>query len=94
VLQQHQFCHEWHWELTIVSNLQKLEEDIRAGYGYAISDGSFQEGKGAAAWIIEGHTNDNQIIGKCFSLSADNGHSSFRSELAGLYATLLMVAHL
>jgi len=27
-LQQHQFCCKWHWELTIVSNLQNLKEDI------------------------------------------------------------------
>jgi len=37
-----------------VGNLQELKGNIYAGEGYAVSDGSFQTGRGAAAWIIEG----------------------------------------
>jgi len=50
-LQQHQFCHKWQWELTVIGNLPELMVDIQAGQGYAISDGSFQEGKGTAACL-------------------------------------------
>jgi len=42
-LQQHPFCHEWHWELTVVSDLQEVVADICIGKGYMVSDNSFQE---------------------------------------------------
>jgi len=91
-LAQHQYGQEWKWELTIVGNLQSLLEDILNGQGYAVSNGSFQAGRGAAAWIIEGRTNQNRIVGKCFSPSSDDGHSSFRSKLAGVYAMLFTLS--
>jgi len=91
---QHQFGWEWKWELTIIGNLQLLLEDICNGYGYAVSNGLFQTGQGAAAWIIEGQTNHNRILGKCFSPSSDDGHSSFQSELAGIYTALFTISML
>ncbi len=89
---QHQYGREWKWELTVTGNLQLLIEDICDGNRYAVSDGSFRDGRGAAAWIIEGRTNQNRIVGKCFSPSSNDGHSSFRSELAGVYATLFTIS--
>jgi len=53
-LQTQPFHCMWHWEVTFVSNLQQLLDDILAGEGYAVSDSSFQLGKGAATWIVEG----------------------------------------
>jgi len=43
-LAQHHYGQEWKWELTIVGNLQLLLEDVQNGYGYAVSNGSFQAG--------------------------------------------------
>jgi len=94
LLQQHKFVHEWSWELMIVGNLQELLEDIRTGNGFSVSDGSFEAGRGAAAWVIEGKTNENQLLGKCLSPGADDCHSSFRSELARIYAILFTVSML
>jgi len=91
-LLQNSFVQEWDWELVVVGSLQDLTADIQAGEGYAVSDGSFQTWRGAAAWIIEGRNQTNQIIGKCNSPSDDDGHSSFRSKLAGLFATLLTLS--
>jgi len=68
-LLQHHFGREWLWELTVIGNLHKLIEDIQRGQGYAVSDGSFQLGKGAAAWIIEGSNGNNQLIGTALSPS-------------------------
>jgi len=78
--------------LVVVGNLQELIANIHAGEGYAVSDGPFQTGKGTAAWIIEGQNQTNRIIGKCNSLSDEDGHSSFRSKLAGIFATMLMLS--
>jgi len=75
-----------------VGNLQELEEDIYAGAGYAVSNGSFQTGRGAAVSIIEGHTHTNRIIGQCYSPSDTDGHSSFHSELAGIFSTLFKLS--
>jgi len=58
-----------------------------------VSDSSFQAGRGAAAWIIKGRSNNNRIIGTCLSPSSEDGHSSFQSKLAGLYATLFTISH-
>jgi len=74
-LVQHQFCRDWQWELMVIGNLNKLMEEIRNGQGYVVSDGSFQAGRGAAAWIIEGRLNNNRIIGTCLSPSSKDGHS-------------------
>jgi len=91
-LQQHPFVQEWAWELVVVGSLWELKADIQAGEGYVVSDGSFQTGKGAAAWIIEGQNQTNWIIGKCNSPSDEDGHSSFCSKLAGIFATLLTLS--
>jgi len=88
LLQQHTFVHDWCWELTIVGNLQELMDDIQAGNSFSVSDSSFQVGRGTAAWIIEGKTNENQLLEKCLSSGNDNGHSSFQSKLAGIYTIL------
>jgi len=93
-LQQQQFAHEWSWELTIVGNLQELLEDVRTGNGFSVSNRSFEAGRGAAAWIIKGKTNENHLLGKCLCPGADDSHSSFRSKLAGIYAILLTVTTL
>jgi len=45
-----------------------------------------------AAWIIEGTTNTNRLIGQGISPSNEAGHSSFRSELASIHAILLTVS--
>jgi len=74
---QHHFGREWLWELTVIGDLHKLVEDIKRGHGFAVSDGSFQSGKGAAAWIIKGHNGNNQLIGTVLSPSDEDSHSSF-----------------
>jgi len=82
------FYQEWNWEIVIVSNLQDLLKSIKAGKGYSVSNGSFQSGRGAAAWIIKGHGNTNWLLGTCHCPSNADQHSSFQSKLAGIYATL------
>jgi len=88
MLIQHPFVQTWHWEILVIGNLTQLLQDLQLGKGYAVSDGSFQAGKGAAAWIIEGMNNTNCIISTGLSPSNEEGHSSFCSELAGIYAIL------
>jgi hypothetical protein len=54
-----------------------------------VSDGSFKDSYGTAAWIIKGSGGDNPL---CPGL--ENDHSSYRSKLAGIYAIITVVNHL
>jgi len=87
-LHNHPFAQIWHWEITAVGNLTQLVEDIITGCGFAMSDGWYQAWSGAAAWIIKWHDSQNWLVGMCFSPSNADGHSSFRSKLAGIYMIL------
>jgi len=93
-LQTQPFYQIWHWEVIVVGNLSLLMDAILAGESYAVSNGSFQLGKGATAWIVEGCNNTNQIIGTCLSPSDGKGHSSFCSKLAGIYAIMFTLFHM
>jgi len=88
VLKEHSFTCTWHWEVIVIDNLSMLVDDILLGKGYVVSNGSFQAGCSAAAWIIEGHDNCNRLSGMCLSPSNAEGHSLFRNELASIYAML------
>jgi len=70
-----------------------LQQELLEGQGFAVSDGSYRLGSGAAAWILEGTTSHNCIRGECFVPGYDNDHSSFCSELLGLYSLLLFLHH-
>jgi predicted RNA-binding Zn-ribbon protein involved in translation (DUF1610 family) len=64
------------------------QEDIRA-----VSDGSFKDRHGTAAWIL--HVSDSCIIkGKCITPGDPECQSAFRSELAGLYGIAATVRYL
>jgi hypothetical protein len=73
-------------------NCDQLLSCIRDGSAKAISDGSYKEGVGSAAWVIT--TND---FSPCMSSSVippgdAAEQSSYRSKLCGLY-TILLILH-
>jgi len=41
-------------QIQVTSSLTEIWGDIKENQGFVVSDGSFQENVGAAAWIIEG----------------------------------------
>jgi len=59
--------------------LSTLKKDLKESHG------SYQDKSGATAWIIEGKTSQNCIIGTMITPGGPNAQSSFCSELAGLY---------
>jgi len=50
-----------------------------------VSDGSFQDQQGAAAWTIEGYDKNNQIIGKGSTPGLQLDQSAYCSELFSLW---------
>jgi hypothetical protein len=60
----------------------------------AVSDGSFKNCYGTAAWVLSCPLSPQQITGQVVVPGAAHDHSSYRSELAGVYAALLVVSRL
>lgn len=60
----------------------------------AVSDGSFKDQYGTAAWIIEGCDHCGKIVGKCIAPGGPQGHSPYWGKWMGFYATMLFVNNL
>jgi len=88
-----QFAIDWEVNFHIIGNWEELTREVIQGRGYAVSNGSFKTHQGAAAWIIEGSSSANRVIGECFAPGTDDDHSSFRSKLAGIYTCPLFIYH-
>jgi hypothetical protein len=58
---------------------------------YAISDGSYKDTYGTAAWLIKGIAGVNTISGCILYPGIDEDHSSYRSELSGICALVSVV---
>jgi len=83
-----QMAWDWHLQLQTVSSLSELKTNIRNGHGYIVSDGSYCTVAGAAAWNIKGCSANSWVIGMMLTPGSPKDHSSFRSELAGIYGAL------
>ncbi len=88
LLRHSPLAQDWKLKLRTTGRLSELKEDIQQGYGYIVSDGSYSQESGAAAWIIEGRTASSRIIGTMITPGHPTDHSSFQSELAGIYGAL------
>jgi hypothetical protein len=75
-----------------VDNGQTIAEAIRNGSAIAVSDGSYKDKFGTAAWALEGKTALHRITGHCVIPGDPNDQSPYRSELGGLYAMAVMAA--
>jgi len=47
------FSRDWKWEVTVAGEVQELVAAIKDGTVLAVSDGLYNEGRGAVAWTIE-----------------------------------------
>jgi len=67
---------------------------IRQGIALAVSDGSFQNQAGAAAWTIESETKENRIVRNGRTPGANTDQSAYRSELFGLWGIFYTLTQL
>jgi len=79
----------WKLQITITGSLNVLWQDLLDSHRFAVSNGSYQDHAGMAAWIIEGSSTWSCIIRQMIMLGNHDDHSSFWSKLAGIYGTLL-----
>lgn len=71
-----------------------IKESLLTGHTIAVSDGSFKDKRGLAAWVLEGESNTGCMIGYNFIPGAKKEQSTYRSELAGLLVVVTMVSEL
>jgi hypothetical protein len=84
----------WKWaveKFAVTDGGRALADAIRLGHAIAVSDGSYKDELGMAAYVLEGENGTNRIVAvlKVPGLSADQ--SPYRSELSGLYGIVVMV---
>ncbi len=68
-----------------------ITQAIRNNLTIAICGGSLKPGKGAIAWVIDRESTVNRIKEWNITPGKYEVHSTYRSELAGLFATVTMV---
>jgi hypothetical protein len=68
-----------------------LADAIRQGQAVAVSDGSYKDEFGTAAYVLEGENSDNRLVVVLVSPGRPEDQQSARSELAGLYGVVVMV---
>jgi hypothetical protein len=82
--------HYFH-HLVLEDDGTALRQAIQSFDAIAVSDGSYQESFGSAAWVLEGTTAKGQITGVVGTPGHGASQSSYRSELTGLYCIVLTV---
>jgi len=65
-----------------------MQATLSQGHGYAVSDSSFKDEAGSAAWIIKGLNSEVQLRGQWYTPGHTDNHSSFQSKLAGIVGVL------
>jgi hypothetical protein len=84
----------WRWvveRFAVVDGGQTLADAICQGQAIAVSDGSYKDKFGTVAYVLEGATAVNQIMGVLAVPGVPEDQSLYHSELAGLYGIAMMV---
>jgi hypothetical protein len=66
-----------------------LAEAIKQGTAIAVSDGSFQDQYGTAAWVMEGECSIGRISGEVVMPGTSQDQSAYRSKLFGIYSIMV-----
>ena len=78
-------------EVTTTIKINEIVEDIANGTAVAVSDGSYKDNGGTAAWIIESKDGAQRMQGVVNVPGMVLDQSSYRSELAGIYGSVMVV---
>jgi len=57
----------------------------------AVSDGSYKDGSGTAAWMIEERVSKNTLTGSTIIPGHSLDQSAYRSELGGIFSIVAMI---
>jgi len=76
---------DWQLQLQFSGNLTELCNELKENHGFAMSDGSYWDWVGMAAWIIKGSTLQSRVIRTIITPTGLEDQSSFWSKLVGIY---------
>jgi hypothetical protein len=76
---------------AILDDGATLAEAIRRGQAIAVSDGSYKDGFGTAAYVLEGATSMHRLVAVLVVPGIIVDQSSYPSKLVGLYGVVFMV---
>jgi len=82
------FWDTWQCKYGVEGDPNNLCKAIQQAYAVAVSDGSFQDGAGVAAWTIKSKTAECRIKGAGLTPGAELDQSAYHSELFGLWGIL------
>jgi hypothetical protein len=88
---------EEHWcfdYLDMTDDRYIMAEAIKQGNAIAVSDGSFQDQYGPAAWVLEGDSSSGRISGAVTAPGNAKDQSAYRSELTGIYSIMMCTKNL
>ena len=77
--------------MLTTDNIDGIIQDVCNGTAVAVSDGSYKEMGGTAAWILENASGSERIIGLVNVPGTVLDQSAYRSEIAGIYGSVVMV---
>jgi len=83
-----EFFQQWEMLVHLMGSQLVLLDALTQGCGYAVSDGSYKDDNGSAAWIIEGPNSTLQLVRQVFTPGHPGDHSSFHSKVAGIVSVL------
>jgi len=79
---------QWTMEEMNTGNVVQLLTAIAQGKAIAVSDGSFMEQSGVAAWTIEGTTARHCIVGTGITPGKRKDQSAYWSKFFGLWGII------
>jgi hypothetical protein len=86
---------EWNWWSGNCNgdetDIRQIAAHIEQGNGLAVSDGSFKDGLGTAACVIEGKTPGQRIVTTVMVPGEHDEQCAYRSEAAGILAATQLV---
>jgi hypothetical protein len=71
--------------------VHELMKEIEDGFGFAVSDGSYKDQHGTASMVLEGSTGSKRITTSVITPGSPDDQCAYRSEAAGILATIQMV---
>jgi len=84
------FLQEWQVQTEYLGKSQILAEAFKNSKAVAVSDGSYREVMGTAAWTIEGRSSEDQIVSIGYTPGSEMDQSAYWSELFRLWGILFM----
>jgi len=83
-----------HWAFTLYNttdNSKQIANALLHGTCEAVSNGSYKDGSGMVAWMIQDMTSKNILSGKTIIPGHASDQSAYQSKLGGIFSIVMMI---